>query len=122
MKIKENVILQEIRIQGYKQRNPWIKSKKASIKNDIPAKILIESNEIVSDYLADIYNTSKDKHNFSPSLKLGTITPIQKKRYEDNVKKDYHPVSLIQTISKLYERNMHLFIHRSISLTVFIWL
>ena len=30
--------------------------KKASIENDIPAKILIGSNEIVSNYLTDIYN------------------------------------------------------------------
>ena len=49
-----------------------LKPKKASIKNDIPAKIQIESNEIVSDYLAKIFNTSKNKVYVSISLTLET--------------------------------------------------
>ena len=48
-----------------------------SIENDIPDKILIGSNEIVSNYLADIYNNSKNR-NYPSSLKLDTITPINK--------------------------------------------
>ena len=46
--------------------------KKASIE------ILI-GNEIVSNYLADIYNNSKNKGNYPSSLKLGAVTPINKK-------------------------------------------
>ena len=39
-------------------------SKKQALKNDIPAKILIGSNEIVSNYLTDIYNNSKNNRNY----------------------------------------------------------
>ena len=70
LKIKEHITLQD---EGFKFKDInsndiyngiiELDPKKASIKNDIPAKILIESNEIVS----------------SSSLKLGIITPIQKK-------------------------------------------
>ena len=48
--------------------------KKASIENDIPTVVLIRSSDIVSTYLADIYNKSKNKNIFPPTLKLGTIT------------------------------------------------
>ena len=43
--------------------------KKASIENDIPAKILIASNEIVTNCFTDIYNNSKNNRNYPSSLK-----------------------------------------------------
>ena len=113
MKIKENVILKgrfkfkDTNSNEIKSKILELNPKKASIKNDIPAKILIESNDIVSDYLAEIYNTSKNKNYFSTTLKLGTITPIQKKAIKTMLKKDYRPISLIPIVSKLYERNMY---------------
>ena len=38
-----------------------LNTKKASIEDDIPTKILVGSVEVVSDYLADIYNNAKNK-------------------------------------------------------------
>ena len=84
-----------------------LKVKKASIENDIPAKILIGSNEIVSNYLTDIYNNSKNNRNYPSSLKRGTVTPINKKTTRTLLKKDYRPICLIPIISKLYEKNMY---------------
>ena len=104
LKIKENVTSKEkfkfkdINSNEINRKILELNPKKASIKNDIPAKILIESNEIVSDYLAGIYNTAKNRNYFS---KLGTITPIQKKAIKTMLKKDYGPVNLIPIISKL---------------------
>ena len=40
-------------------------------------------------------------------MKLGTITPINKKTTRTLLKKDYRPVSLIPIISKLCEKNMY---------------
>ena len=131
MKIKENVTLKErfkfkdINSNEINKKILELNPKKASIKNDIPAKILIESNEIVSDYLAEIYNISKNRNCFSTSLKLGTITPIQKTALKTLLKKDYRPVSLIPIVSKLYERNMYdqvySYIDQFLS-PIFIWL
>ena len=75
--------------------------KKASIENDIPAKIQ------VGNYLTDIYNNSKNNRNYPSSLIRGTVTPINKKTTRTLLKKDYRPISLIPNISKLYEKNMH---------------
>ena len=113
LKIIENVTLKEkfkfkdINSSEINRKTLELNPKMASIKNDIPAKILIESNEIVSDYLAEIYNTAKNKNYFSNFLKLGTITPIQKKAIKTLLKKDYRPVNLTTIVSKLYERNKY---------------
>ena len=113
LKIKENVTLKDrfkfkdINSNEINKKILELNPKKASIKNDMPPKILIQSNEIVLDYLAEIYNNSKNENYFSTSLKLGTITPIEKTAIKTLLKKVYRPVSLIPIVSKLYERNMY---------------
>ena len=113
IKIKENVILggnftfMDIIPQDISKRILDLDVKKASIENDIPAKILIGSNEIVSNCLTDIYNNSKNNRNYPSSLKRGTVTTINKKTTRTLLKKDYRPISLIPIISKLYEKNMY---------------
>ena len=68
--IKENVIISnkfefkdmtpgEIE-KEIKQLHP----KKVCVENDLPSKILIASNDIVSKYLSNVYNTSKMVKNF----------------------------------------------------------
>ena len=87
-------------------------------------RVLIGSNDIVSKHLAEIYNNSKSNEN-PKSLKLGTITPINKKSTRTLLKKDYRPISLIPIISKLYEKNMYDQIYSYIdkfSVTISFWL
>ena len=60
---------------------------KASMKNDIPAKMLIKSKDIVNSYLSNIYNNSKNDYNYPISLKLAEITPVPK-REEKNITKE----------------------------------
>ena len=52
--------------------------KKACMENDIPAKILIGTNDIASDYLSKIYNVSKNSEKYPTSLKTADVTPIYK--------------------------------------------
>ena len=84
-----------------------LEPKKASVENDIPAKILIGSHDVVSRYLSDIYNRSKHLSNYPGPLKLGTVTPINKKSTKTLLKKDYRPITLIPIISKLFEKDMY---------------
>ena len=113
LKIKENIVLDkkfvfnDICTKRVDEHISKLDPKKASIENDIPTVVLIRSSDIVSTYLADIYNKSKNKNIFPPTLKLGTITPIHKKMVKTLVKKDYRPVTLLPVMSKIYERNMH---------------
>ena len=79
--------------------------KKACMENDIPAKILIGCNDIVSGYLSNIYNESKESEKYPTTLKTADITPIYKQK-EKTVKKNYRPVSILPILSKIYEGNM----------------
>ena len=79
---------------------------KASTENDIPTKILIASRDIVGEHLSKIYNISKGDANYPLSLKLADVTPIHKKE-ERTLLKNYRPVSLIPTVSTLFERYMY---------------
>ena len=64
LKIKENVNIaskfsfQKISSQLLKNQISKLNPKKGSVKADIPVKALIMANDIVSDYLCDIYNDS----------------------------------------------------------------
>ena len=111
VKISDKFVFNDTTEQDINKRILDLDPKKASIENDIPIKILIRSNDIVSKHLADIYNNSKNNENYPSSLKLGTITPINKKKTRTLLKKDYRPVSLIPVVSKVYEKNMYEQIH-----------
>ena len=73
----------------------------------IPAKMLIGNHDVVSRYLSDIYNRSKQFSNYPGRLKLGTVTPINKKSTKNVLKKDYRPITLTPIISKLFEKGMY---------------
>ena len=111
LKIKENVIIsnrfefknmtpEEVE-KEIKQLNP----KKACVENDLPTKVLVSTNDIVSHHLSNIYNTSKNDQKYPISLKVADVTPIHKSK-EKFLLKNYRPVSLIPIVSKLFERNM----------------
>ena len=112
LKIKENVILDakfefgDVTEDDIYSKIRSLDPKKAGIDNDIPAKILIGSNDIVSSCLSNIYNDSKNSQIYPISLKVADVTPIHKDK-ERILKKNYRPISLIPILSKIYERNMY---------------
>ena len=124
LKIKENVnvenkfLFKDMTSQDFEKEISKLNPNKASIENDIPAKTLIGSKDIVSDYLANIYNNSKQEQKYPLSLKAADVTPIHKKD-DKTALKNYRPVSLIPIVSKLFERNMYdeilLYINRFLS-------
>ena len=81
-------------------------TKKAMVENDIPTKILVQTNDIVSNYIRNFFNQSKNKQLYPTTLKIADVTPLHKKE-EKTLTKNYRPVSLIPVVSKLYERNMY---------------
>ena len=112
LKIKENVKLDtkfkfsDITKDEMYSEIKALDIKKASMENDIPAKILIGTNDIISGYLSNIYNNSKNSQHYPCSMKKADVTPIHKDK-ERTIRKNYRPISLTPIISKVFERNMY---------------
>ena len=79
---------------------------KATQCNDIPAKIILKSSDIVSPYLSNIYTRSIQNYTFPNALKEADVTPIHKKG-DRILMENYRPVSILPNDSKIYERNMY---------------
>ena len=73
--------------------------------NNIPAKILVDAKFIWSPYITKIYNDSKNESKFPGSLKMAGISPVHKKD-DLSSKTNYRPVSILPSISKIFERDM----------------
>ena len=81
-------------------------SNKPTTFNNIPVKILIENCDLLAPHINQIYNNSILSSKFPALLKRAEITPAHKK--DDKTKMDnYRPVSILPSISKLFERNMY---------------
>ena len=88
----------------------------------MPTKVLVGTEDIVSQYLSNIYNNSKNKQKYPISLKVADVTPIHKAK-ENFFSKNYRPPSLIPIVSKLFERNMFDQIsYIKLSITISFWL
>ena len=94
------LLLQKKKIFQRKSKD-WIRIKLPRI-NGIPAKILVEK-DIISPFV--IYNDSKISLNYILALKLADITPTRNKGEASNNEK-YRTVSILPSVSKIFERNM----------------
>ena len=81
-----------------------IDPKKATTGNSIPSKTLKLSADISADILQNLFNNMLlSTGNFPDNIKLANITLVFKKK--DPLKKEnYRPVSILSTISNIFER------------------
>ena len=79
--------------------------KKATTKNTIPPKILKVSCNTSAETLHNLFNECLITGNFPDNLKLADITPVFKKKDPFN-KENYGPVSVLPSISKIFEKLM----------------
>ena len=82
-----------------------LNKKSATVYNDIPAKVIKNNSDIISPIITKIYENAKEVCIFPTLLKTGNITPVHKKG-ETTKKENYRPISILPTVSKIYERNM----------------
>ena len=82
-----------------KKLNP----KKATGCDNIPPKVLKAAADPLSLPITKLINTMIDKQCFPESLKMAQVTPIYKKD-DPFVLKNYRPVSILPSISKIFER------------------
>ena len=79
---------------------------KSSSHDDIPAKILKTTSEVVLPYITEIYKISNEHTGFPNLLNDADVTPIHKKG-ERSQKENYRPVSILPTISKIFEKDIY---------------
>ena len=112
LKIKENVKVDDkFHFKNINENDMFNKiasldPNKACMKGDIPAKLLLGTNDIVCKHLSIIYNDAKNLEDFPKCLKTADVTPVPKQGEKDN-KKNYRPVSLTPILSKVFEKDMN---------------
>ena len=76
-----------------------------NISSSIPTKILKMNSDLCQIYITAIYNNSLIMTNCPQKLKLADITPIHKGG-DTTTKRNYRPVSVLPTVSKIFEKNL----------------
>ena len=83
-----------------------LQTKKATGVDGISAKILKTCSNTMSQPISKLINYSFETRNFPSSLKQAQVIPIYKKK-DPLDKQNYRPVSILPTISKIFERAIH---------------
>ena len=78
---------------------------KASPVNCIPARILKETPEVFSVTIQNLFSSGLSKGTFPKELKTGDISSLFKKG-DAFAKKNYRPITVLPSVSKIYERLM----------------
>ena len=68
--------------------------------------MLQENVDICAPILTDIFNDCIKNGRFANELKLADITPIFKS-VDSTAKKNYRPISILKSVSKLFEKLIH---------------
>ena len=77
--------------------------KKTSQMNDILVKVIKGNRDIVAFFIHHDFNNSLSSSTFPTALKYADVEPVFKKDDKTN-KKNYRPISILPTLSKVYER------------------
>ena len=96
----EKVSIENIK-NGISELNP----SKATTFKSIPPKLLKSESEIVSEPLQIIFNNSVEHSSFPDELKLADVSSLFKKDVK-TFKGNYRPISVLPTVSKVFERFM----------------
>ena len=80
-----------------------LKTNKATQSTDILTKLIKENSDIFGDFVFGNYNNCVSSSIFPNFLKNAIITPVHKKGAKSS-KDNYRPVSILSSLSKIYER------------------
>ena len=83
-----------------------LKIRKVSQITDTPVRIIKENIDIVSYFLYHNFNNSLSCSTFPTGIKYAEVTPIHKKDNKFDPE-NYHPISILPNLSKVYERLMY---------------
>ena len=110
-KIKENTpssekfYFREVSIEDVAVQIKKLNSNKASPINSIPVRILKENSDAFCTLIQNLYNYGLSQCIFPKELKAGDISSLFKKD-DTFLKKNYRPITVLPSVSKIYERMM----------------
>lgn len=84
-----------------------LKNRKSVGIDEIPVSLLKHVAHIISEPLAHIINLSFETGKFPSALKFSIVKPLYKNKGAKNDIKNYRPISLLNNISKIFEKIMH---------------
>lgn len=73
--------------------------------DDMPAFFVRKCGDVLSGAIANIFNTSVEHGHFPAFLKTAIVVPVPKKGDQNDLK-NYRPIALLSTISKILEKLM----------------
>jgi len=80
--------------------------KKGTRQNDIPVKILKLCSEILSPFVAKIFNNCINQGIYPQNFKCAQVTPIHESGPE-NVCTNYRPISVLSPLNKIFEKLLY---------------
>ena len=83
-----------------------LNTRKPTTVNNIPAKLIKENCDICTPHLCNIFNNSIISNTFPDNLKMADIIPCHKKD-EKTKKENYRHISILPTVSKIFERILY---------------
>ena len=105
--VKKQFKIEEAKFEQVNKILRNINSRKATGPNKIPPKIVKMPANIIGSHLTNIINSDLKRNAFSDSAKVALIRPIFKGKGERTKIKNYRPVSILNSFSKVYERFIH---------------
>ena len=84
--------------------------KKACQEHDIPVKLIKSNKDLFSYFL--YHNFNSPSSDFPSNLKAAGILPTHKKKDKSDIE-NYCPISILPTLSKIYERCMYDHMYKS---------
>ena len=105
--VSSNFFFKEVSISDIFKEISSLNSKKQGTKDGIPAKHLKTACSESSSYLTKVWNEEMlIENSFPQNLKLADVVPVFKKCGQ-TCAKNYRPISVLPTASKVLERLMH---------------
>ena len=87
------------------EKREILDASKSCQDTDLTTKINKENADIFADFIHSAINTTINENEFPSCLKLADVIPVFKKGSK-NSKQYYRPISILKSISKVYERVM----------------
>ena len=105
--VSNNFFFKEVDFSDIFREISSLNSKKQGTKDGIPTKCLKTACSESSSYLTKVWNEEMlTENSFPQNLKLADVVPVFKK-CDPTCAKNYRPISVLPTASKVFERLMH---------------